>query len=388
MFKSVFNGERLKIARTYRGKTINDLAELLGVTKQMISKYEHGKSVPSSEMLLKLEQYLLFPRKFFFEEGTDKVQVGNTYFRSLRTTPKRDLEAQKLKLLFLSKIYRFVADYINFPVVNLPDLSLDALDSMEVAAKEVRKYWGLGQEPISNMVRLLEANGLIVNTSRTNITSIDAFTQQQRYEKQIYYFVVLGNDKGNGYRRQFDAAHELGHVLLHDPYIDLTQLEKDEEKELERQANQFAAALLLPKDAFTRDVSMHPRDLNHYLYLKKKWHVSIGAMVVRAHNLGIIEYNQYHYLQRQISSKGWRKEEPFDKDFQPASPILLKKAITMILENKKLSGSQILDTLAKNYDLSLNAYEFEDLVGLERGTLEKYYSKQQPKVIVEMKKSL
>ncbi len=385
MFKSVFNGMRLRMGRVYRGKTINDLAELLGVTKQMISKYEHGKSVPSSEMLFKLEQYLQFPRNFFFEDENEVVHIGNTYFRSLSTTPKKDLEAQKLKLLFLSKIYRCIAEYIKFPIVNLPELSEGAIDSIELAASEAREFWGLGQNPIPNMVRQLEANGVIVNTSRTNFSTIDAFTQQQKCEDKQYYFVVLGNDKGNGYRRQFDAAHELGHILINDSYVDLSQIEKEEEKEIEKQANQFAAAFLLPKEAFIRDVSMHPKDLNHYLYLKKKWNVSVGAMVVRAYNLGIIEYNQYHYLQRQISAKGWRKEEPNDSSFPPASPILLKKAITMILESKKLTGYQLLELLAKKYELSLKDFEFEDLIGLERGTLEKYYTSQ-PTVVIEIKK--
>ncbi|PAQ15052.1 DNA-binding protein [Bacillaceae bacterium SAOS 7] len=384
MIRSSFNGQRLKLGRIYRGKTINDLAELLGVTKQMVSKYEHGKSTPSAEMLYKLEQYLMFPRSFFFEYESETVNVGNTYFRSLSSTPKKDLEAQKLKLIFLSKIYRCIAEYIKFPKVNLPELSEEASNSIELAAQEIREYWGLGQEPIQNMVRQLEANGLIVNTSRTNIVSIDAFTQQQICEDKQYYFVILGNDKGNGYRRQFDAAHELGHILLHDPYIDLTQIEREEEKEIEKQANQFAAAFLLPKEAFTEDVEMHPKDLNHYLYLKKKWNVSVGAMVVRAYHLGIIQYNQYHYLQRQISQKGWRKEEPFDRDFKPASPMLLKKAIMMLLDHKKLSGHQILERLSKKYGLSLHAFEFEDLVGLERGTLEKYSSSQSA-VILEFK---
>lgn len=104
------------------------------------------------------------------------------------------------------------------------------------------------------------------------------------------------------------AAHELAHILIHEPYLDLSTLSKDEEREMEQQANDFASAFLLPKEPFIRDVSMFPIDLDHYVFMKKKWHVSVGVMIRRAYNLGVITFNQYSYLQRQMSKNGWRKK--------------------------------------------------------------------------------
>lgn len=385
MIKSNFNGERLRTARLYRNYTITSIAEELGITKQMISKYENDKTVPSSEMLLKLESILSFPRNYFFENDNENIKIGNTYFRSLASTSKKDQEVQNIKLVYLSKIYRCLADYINFPKLNLPELSEVILEDPEKASLEIREYWKLGNTPITNMVRLLESNGIIVSTNKTNITSIDAFTQKQEFGGEDFYFVVLGQDKGNAFRRQFDAAHELAHILLHDPFLNLNEVDKDENREMEKQANEFAAALLLPKEEFIRDASMHPADLNHYLYLKKKWNVSVSAMTVRAYNLDLISYNQYHYLQRQISQRKWRKEEPYDREVAPSSPILLKKATLMLLENKKISGPELLDRLSTKYNLTINAEEFEDLIGIDRGTLLKY-RKDQSAVIIDFKK--
>ena len=70
--------------------------------------------------------------------------------------------------------------------------------------------------------------------------------------------------------------------MIHEPYLDLSTISKDEEREMEQEANNFASAFLLPKESFIRDVSMFPIDLDHYVFMKKKWHVSVGVMIRRA----------------------------------------------------------------------------------------------------------
>lgn len=60
-----FNGQRLKEARMYRGMTLEELKEKIGVSKQMISKYEQNISAPTPEILFSLLQALRFPKEFF-----------------------------------------------------------------------------------------------------------------------------------------------------------------------------------------------------------------------------------------------------------------------------------------------------------------------------------
>lgn len=97
MFKSNFNGEKLKLARRFNKFTLSDMADYLDVSKQMISKYEKSLSQPSNESLLHLESLLGFPRRFYFEKDLLSSKVGNTYFRALTRATKKDLEAQKNK---------------------------------------------------------------------------------------------------------------------------------------------------------------------------------------------------------------------------------------------------------------------------------------------------
>lgn len=374
MKQAQFNGERLKVARRFNKLTLAELAEQVNVTKQMLSKYEKNLSQPSAEVIMQLESSLGFPRNFFYEKSLYSDSIGNTYFRSLSKATKKDIEAQKLRVDFLEPIFKLIDDYIELPPANIPNFSSDI--TIEEAARKLREEWNLGNGPIKNMVELLEVNGIVVSTSKMNLQVIDAYTQTRKINNKDVYFVVLGNDKGSYFRRQFDGAHELGHIILHESNLDISTLSTEQEKQIETEANQFASALLLPEESFVRDVVIMPTNLDHYLYLKKKWNVSVGAMVRRAYSLNIINSAQYTTLQRKMSSNGWRTIEPFDENYLPTKPVLLSEAVKVLLENNVFNGISLLATLAEQYELSLRTEMFEDLIGLSNGTLQKYYPKK------------
>ncbi|MCV0026911.1 helix-turn-helix domain-containing protein [Bacillus sp. XT-2] len=368
MINTKFNGNRLREGRIYRGLTITDLADKLGVSKQMISKYENGKSSPPFESVLKLIDVLKFPKDYFYQEGID-VKTGNTYFKSLLSTGKKEREMQNDRVKYLTVIRHFMEEYIDFPALNLPQFDYHVPLDIEEVAMKVREHWGLGSEPISNMVGLLEENGFVVTSINTSINSIDAFGSNQIIGDKEYYTIVLGSDKRSFYRRQFTAAHELAHKVLHDPELNTDEISKEEFKKIEEEANEFASAFLLPKDAFSKDVSLHRTDLNYYKHLKKKWRVSISAMIVRAHRLGVITPNQYQYLQRQISRNNWRVNEPFDDTKNLEEPVAIRQAVELLIENDVLDGKEFLQKLSKDYELSLLREEVELLLGLEKGYL-------------------
>lgn len=379
MIRAQFNGERLKAARRFNKLTLAELAEKVNVSKQMLSKYEKDLSQPSAEVIMQLESSLGFPRKFFYEKSMYSNSIGNTYFRSLSKATKKDIEAQKLRVDFLEPIFKLIDDYIELPSANVPTFNADV--DIEEAAKKLREEWNLGNGPIKNIVELLEVNGLIVSTSKMNIQEIDAYTQTRKINNRNVYFVILGNDKGSYFRRQFDGAHELGHIVLHEPNLDISTLTSEQEKQIEAEANQFASAFLLPEETFTRDVSIMPTNLEHYLFLKKKWHVSVGAMVRRAYSLNLITSAQYTTLQRKMSTKGWRTLEPYDENYSPTKPVLLSEAIKVLLDNNIFNGVTLLTTLADQYELSIHPDMFENLIGLANGTLEKYYPKKKGLVL-------
>ncbi|WP_340701369.1 XRE family transcriptional regulator [Brevibacillus borstelensis] len=359
-----FNPNRLKSARLYEGMSIAELAAQTGVSKQVISQYENGKANPSLETLMKIMGVLKFPREYFYLPDREQIRLGCTFFRSALTTTKIVRDSQIEKLLSLTEAYSLLEEYIDFPKLNIPSFEINNLDSNEIEkfALETRKAWGIGEEPINNIVFLLEKNGVIVSTIETSSQKVDAFSQTQMINGTERFFVILGNDKQSAVRRQFDAAHELGHRILHSDYDSIDDLSKDEYKEMERQADQFAASFLLPKNAFLKDLA-YPKTLEFYVELKKKWKVSIGAMIIRAYHLEAISYNQYQYLMRQMSTKGWRTKEPLDNLLVPHAPTALRKAVDLLLLNNVISAREILQRLG------FPQRKAESLLNLSKGTL-------------------
>lgn len=368
MLERQFNGSRLREGRIYRGLTITDLAHQLDVSKQMISKYENNKAVPTFEALLQICNILKFPKEYFYENSVE-VKTGNTYFRSLLTTGKKEREMQYDRVKYLTIVRALLEEYVDFPELQVPDFSERDTENVEEIANRLREEWELGDKPIKDIVYLLETKGFVISSLNLDKKSIDAFGSQHEVNGKQYYSIVLGNDKGSFYRRQFDVAHELGHKVLHDPYLNLDDLSKEEFKQIEQEANDFAAAFLLPRESFFRDVSIHSSDLMYYKNLKKKWCVSIGAMVMRAYKLGAITEGSYQYMQRSISQKGWRTKEPLDDIKDMREPVSMKQAVELLIENNYITGDEFMHKLSKHYGLSLYREEVEELLGLEEGYL-------------------
>lgn len=365
-----FNGERLKKARLYRNMTITELAEKINISKQAISQFEKGTTnkgpiSPKPDVLFSMVLNLGFPKKFFEEKDSYSVEIENTFFRALSSTKNLDKKTQEIKTELVVRLYNFLSQYLDFPQLDIPDLSEIDTEDMDAVAVYVRDYWMLGEEPIPNMVNLLESKGIIVSSFEVNNKKIDAFTQIHKLDKIEQFCVVLGNDKPSMVRRNFDCAHELAHILLHSSLGDLSLLENEEQRELEFQANQFAGAFLLPRESFFKDL-VDPYDLDSYIQLKRKWKVSIAAMVVRARQLGRITHTEYQNLMKKISVKKWRTREPFDNEWRLPQPTLFKKSLELLNDNGILVGRQFIDKLSAN-GLSLNVTEIEELLCLPKG---------------------
>jgi len=380
-----FNGDRLRIARIYRNMTISDLEKKISVTKQAISQYEKGIISPKSEVLFQLVSVLRFPLNFFTEIDTGTTKVENTFFRSLSGVKKLDLNTEEIKTELIVRLYNFLNGYLKFPKLQLPSIDYKNVIDIEDVTLMLRGFWGLNNDPIVNIVDLLEKNGIIVSSLTTDSTKIDAFTQIHKINGHHQFCVVLGNDKQSMVRRNFDAAHELGHIILHSKLSNIKDLSNEEFKELEVEANNFAASFLLPKNDFFADL-VNPTNIEAYLQLKKKWKVSVSAMVMRAKQLGRVSSLQYKNLMKLISYKKWGKVEPYDDVWKIQRPQLFRKAIKILKENNVLTGQQLMIELSK-HKFTINVEEVEVLLDLDPGTLVEKRSEKDKKLILSIKRN-
>ena len=381
MEKKIFQGSQLKSARLLRGLTVTALADETGISKQSISLYENNENKPDYERGYKLAAALRVPYEFFLQKDSGTAQTTATYFRSLASASKLSRTSQSIKLEHIAKVYAALLDYIDFPALNLPQIEFigskndfdeeenhRVLLELEQIAEEVRSLWGIGDGPIDDLQYTLESNGIVVTGFDASENKIDAFSQRIITDTGEVCIIALNQGEKPEGRIRFDMAHELAHILIHPWSEDLDCISKEEFKQRETQANIFAGAFLLPRESFARDVQAHPTDLKYYQWLKKKWKISIQAMVYRSHQLKLISTNQYQYMMRQISKNGWRHNEPGDTPFFIGENIF-QGAIDLLKEEKILSVKSLLAHFAK-YGVSLFSSEIEALLNLTRGTLE------------------
>lgn len=329
---------RIREARVARAMTQAELATEINVTKSAISQYETGTIKPADMVMRSISNVLTFPLPFFLKEPyAPSTAPSAAFFRSYKSTSEKQRQAciQRTEL-FDELIIGKLKEFVEFPAVNtVDDISYQdayTLDDCEAYAEHVRKFWGLGDGPIDSMVDVLQENGIIIAQVAPDMEKIDACSRW--YNGTPYIFISY--NKESSVRWRFSLAHELGHLLLHAHMEDIPPSMRDQ---VEEEANFFASAFLLPQNTFFRDISA--ASLEHLLYLKRKWKVSVGAMVKKCKDHEVFSSNQSTSLYRQISYRGWRKAEPFDDISSKEHPYLLKQALNLIIKNDIVAPDSI-----------------------------------------------
>lgn len=360
---SKFKGERLTRAREARGITQTSLAAMIGISSAAISQYEKGQRSPSSDMLTKIATWLNFPMHYFLQEADQRVS-NPIFFRSMSSATKIARLSAKRRFEWLLDIVRYFRGFVRLPPVNFQCFTYDfpsiTRDEIETAANLTREHWGLGPGPISNVTWLLENNGAIVVRQALCAKTLDAFSSWSNDDTPTPY-VILGAEKMCAVRSRFDAAHELGHMVLHRNIDERRLRDSVCFKEAERQANYFASAFLLPEDNFAQEVDFAP-NLEMLVALKSKWRVSIAAMVKRLRNLRLISAEREHRLFINIGRRRWRTEEPLDDQLEIEEPRLLQKMLEILISKNMINEQSL------TIDIGLSIEDIKRTIGL-RGYL-------------------
>lgn len=231
----------------------------------------------------------------------------------------------------------WIEERFNLPAVSVPDLHQFGPDE---AARVLREEWQLGEAPISNMLQLLESKGVRVFSLAENTVKVNAFSLW-RNDKP---FVFLNNFKSAESSR-FDAAHELGHLVLH-------QDGGSTGREAEDQANRFASSFLMPRSDVLAKLP-YAAHLGHLIQGKVRWRVSLAALNYRMHKIGLLTDWKYRDFCIQISKNGYHKEEP--NPIGRERSVVWEKVFTALWQ-ERITQSDIAR------DLSVPEDELRDLV--------------------------
>ncbi len=361
-------GLKLREGRLSRGLITAELAESVGVTAQAISQYEQGRTKPRGDVLAKICTTLNLPLGFFLDENrTIEPPEGPIFFRSLKSSSARSQDMMRIRANWSWRLFSYFERYIDFPEVKIYEINESkepgqwAIEQLNQLAAEVRKNWGLGLGPISNVAALMENNGVVISRAYIGDTKLDAFSRWKGNRATMF----LSSDKESAVRSRFDAAHELGHLILH-THIDLSEIKDVRQRNkiltlVEKEANNFAAAFLLPEETFCKEV--YSPSIDHFITLKRRWKVSIAAMIYRCESLGLLSDNQVLYLRKQMAAKKMRTVEPLDNELPVEQPSLLATAIKMMIDNHVQTPQEISEALNLPYG------DIENLCNLPEHTL-------------------
>lgn len=342
---------RLKDARVAACLNQSELAAAAGVTRQAISAYEQGEKTPEPETMMRISATLKQPISYFASEDRQVFgEFSSMFFRAVGPSTKRRNMACEVVGKWFTQVTTYVDSLVNFPTVNLPQVSPSLSDGrydveeIEHAAEECRKAWNLGLGPIANVISLLEVNGIAVCRCPLEGETVEAYS----FWNGNRPFIVLASEKYCATRSRFDAAHELAHLVLH-RWIGPEELEDPKVlKLIEREADRFASAFLLPRKSFPAEVFTNRLDA--FVGLKQRWKVSIQAMVYRCKQLGVFDEDQVTNLYKQISARGWRRREPLDDVLPLEQPRLLRRAVEMVVA----AGRKMSDEIAADLQIAKN----------------------------------
>lgn len=352
-----FISRRLKMAREARGVTITALAESTGVTKQSISAYENDRQIPGPLIVSRLAKELRLPTQFFLKP-LPQIITQDVFFRTYSAATKRVRIQAKRKLEWVSEIVDYLNKFLELVPVRVPDYDVGRnvervnFNEIDEIALECRREFGLSNGPISHMIRLLENNGAIVVLFNFAQREMDAFSTWIRNDIPL---VVLSSDKNCSVRTRFDAAHELGHLVLHRSI----KANPENQKSLERQAHRFASSFLMPAETFLQEVRIP--NLNTFLILKERWKVSVAAMIKRCQDLNLLSEIQAKNLWTYRNHRWGAKWEPLDDIIPVEQPTFLQRCIELLVTEKIRGREDIL------MDLLLSAEDIENLASLSTG---------------------
>ena len=332
--------ERLEQLLSVRGLTKGQLAALVGVAASTVTKWCKGDQSPEAETFQRLASVLNVKSEWLTRLPMKRVSAP--LFRSNASALKSGRERLEARTTMLQEVAVLLSEHVDFPSLNLPHRDFTSADQItdadiESAAEECRALWQLGKGPIQDLLLAAEGAGIVVVREETEIPVIEGLSCWSE-ELGGRPLVHLSADKANAFRSRFDLAHEIGHLVLH------RDLPPPPDKEaynlMERQAHQFAGALLLPAQTFADEVRL-PVNLDSLLSLKQRWGASVAAMLMRLHALRILSDEEKLALFKRRSARLGVKSEPGDQAWTPEKPRLLRRSIELLVSEGVLSAERI-----------------------------------------------
>ncbi|MFB9973891.1 ImmA/IrrE family metallo-endopeptidase [Allobacillus sp. SKP2-8] len=381
----MFIGENLANLRIMHGYSRKQLSEKLNVTEQAIWQYENNYTSPKMQIVNDLKSTFNVKSKFFYKNDVlnrycepNNIPVMNIAYRSKIKNVISKTQAEAKHIEYLDSFVNYLTAKLSLPtqriiqlrdeVINYLNTTSDAREvQISTVAEIARNKLGFRDDTNDDLMFLVEKSGIFIFEKAIG-EEIDAYSLWTNSDRP---FIILGNIKRSSVRRNFDIAHELGHLLLHYK-VEFTNLDTKEHKNIENEANLFAGAFLLPKKPFLYDMETISRVTNPdaYLDLKKKWKTSLQVLGYRAANLGILDSKNHRNFYAALHRKDYLKREPLDESLSIQRPHKIKSIIDLVTKKELIDLREMMEK-----DWMVEVQFFNRITGIEVDFFNNYLKK-------------
>jgi Zn-dependent peptidase ImmA (M78 family) len=318
----VIYGPRLRHARLILGETQTQFADKVGLLQSQVSRIEKtALAVVPESVLLHISDHTGFPPEFFERPLASRIQ--EIQFRARLTSKAVDRNQAVACADLVHESYALMRLRLAEPIpVRFPRM---VGSEPRKAAREFRRFLQLPSGPIANLTLPAERHGLVILALPVEGRKHDAFSWWQREEAENYpVLAILAGAAGD--RLRWNLAHEIGHLVLHSA---------EAGRDVERQADEFAAELLTPRDAMRGEIPSNPK-LSALYAMKLRWGVSVQSLIRRAREVERVTEENYMGLFRQVSARGERMNERFHIDRE--KPRVYRKMAEVLFGDSPASG--------------------------------------------------
>lgn len=370
----MFVGEKLTDIRLLHEYTRKELAQMLEVSEQSVWQYENNYNGPKLEIVNQLRTIFNVKTKYFYDTTSWKSQINPNLvaYRSKNGYSSAKTRHEAVHLEHIEGLINLFEQDISYPANHLLNIrnycirymihhneSTSRISIIKHIAEYAREQLQVGTDN-RRLLFTLEMNGAFIFEKSLGY-DVDAYSIWSEQERPI---IMLGNKKKSAVRRNFDLAHELGHLLLHYK-MDMSELNNTDYKKIENEAHDFASYFLMPEQEFRKDMQKIQKISNPkaYIELKEKWLVSIQAMAYYARKLDIMTYDQHRYFYASFKKNEY---EPLDKEIKIIKPGKVRSSIQFLFEKKLLTVERLINQTFYNEIL------LAKILGLEENFFKNY----------------
>lgn len=312
LFGLPISSERLRRAREMRGLTQVGLANAAGIDQSHVACLEAGTRCPSAQVLSSLARALELPDSYFTQPVRAYLSAGTLRYRAKADLGKRAATRIRFEAEHALEIVLALAER-----VNLIPIRLGAFGAVPAeAARNLRTEMGVPSDrPLHHLIRNFEKLGGIVIALGAQ-EGFDAFADWGGRLRELPVVAIADGSPPD--RLRMNLAHEIGHLILHrDAMIP--------NRQAENQAFSFAGQLLAPSEPIIRDLMSSELNLEALVAVKRKWGISVSALVRRGRDLGLISERHYRTLNARINAVGWKYNEPSSAERFAERPLAVRK---------------------------------------------------------------